>query len=147
MMSRKSKGINAERELIKLFWETKRWLACRVAGSGSSRYPAPDVIAGTANRKIAIECKTSKDDMKYIPRDDIFQLKEFALTFDAEPWVAVRFNRTEWYFLRPEQLEDTGTCRLVSKELAQQKGICFEQLAAVQREQNVDVRRLVCKFE
>ena len=129
-MSRKSKGINAERELIRLFWETKTWLACRVAGSGSSRYPAPDIIAGNAQRKIAIECKTSRDEMKYIPRDDIFQLKEFASTFGAEPWVAVRFDRTLWYFLRPEQLEDTGTCRLVSKKLAEGQGMTFGQFIA-----------------
>ncbi|HLD33662.1 MAG TPA: Holliday junction resolvase Hjc [Candidatus Nanoarchaeia archaeon] len=129
-MSRKSKGINAERELIKLFWETRKWLACRVAGSGVSRYPCPDIIAGKIGRKIAIECKASKDDMKYIPRDDIFKLKEFALTFEAEPWVAVRFDRTPWYFLRVDELEDTGTTRLVSKKMAEEKGLTFEQLVA-----------------
>ena len=68
--------------------------------------------------------------MKYIPRDDIFKLKEFALTFEAEPWVAVRFDRTPWYFLRVDELEDTGTTRLVSKKMAEEKGLTFEQLVA-----------------
>lgn len=45
-MSHKSKGINAEREIIHLFWSMPGWTACRVAGSGSMKYPSPDVIAG-----------------------------------------------------------------------------------------------------
>ena len=48
-MSRKSKGINAERELIRLFEDTNKWSACRVAGSGSSRYPSPDIIAASVD--------------------------------------------------------------------------------------------------
>jgi holliday junction resolvase Hjr len=127
-MSRKSKGIGAERELIKKFWETKTWLACRVAGSGSSRYPSPDVIAGNITRKLAIECKTAKGDMKYIPRDDVFQLMEFAQTFGAEPWIAMRFNREDWSFLRIEDLQATGTTRLISKKLVQECGLSFEDL-------------------
>ena len=46
-MSLKSKGINAERELIHKFWGVG-WGAVRVAGSGSMRYPSSDILA--ANR-------------------------------------------------------------------------------------------------
>ena len=53
-MSRKSKGINAERSLIHKFW-AHNWAAIRVAGSGSSKYPSPDVLAGNNLRKLAIE--------------------------------------------------------------------------------------------
>ena len=52
----KKKGINAERELIHMFWAEK-WAAIRVAGSGSSKYPSPDILAGNNLRKLAIECK------------------------------------------------------------------------------------------
>ena len=61
-MSRKSKGINAERELIHIFWKTKSWAACRVAGSGAIKYPAPDVLAGNGNILLAIECKACQGD-------------------------------------------------------------------------------------
>ena len=63
-MSRKSKGINAERELIHLFWKTNSWTAVRIAGSGSSKYPCPDILAANISRKIAIEAKSTKDKNK-----------------------------------------------------------------------------------
>ena len=59
-MSTKSKGINAERQLIHMFWSVK-WTACRIAGSGSSKYPSPDIIAANRARKLAIEAKITKE--------------------------------------------------------------------------------------
>ena len=59
-MSRKSKGINAERDLIHKFWNVEGWSAVRVAGSGSMKYPSADVLATNKLRRLAIECKTSK---------------------------------------------------------------------------------------
>jgi len=58
-MSQKSKGMNAERELIHLFWKSG-WAPLRVAGSGVARTPCPDVIAGNGIRRLAIEAKSSK---------------------------------------------------------------------------------------
>ena len=52
----KAKGINAERELVHLFHKFG-WSAVRIAGSGSSKYPCPDVLAGNGFRRIAIEAK------------------------------------------------------------------------------------------
>src|SRR3989344_4913219 len=111
-MSRKSKGINAERELIHKFWQ-QGWAATRVAGSGSSRYPSPDIIAGRGDKKIAIECKSSKEKYKYITKEELIQLKAFSEIFGAEPWIAVRFNNTPWYFIKTENLEEKGASFLV----------------------------------
>jgi Holliday junction resolvase len=64
-----------------------------VAGSGSSKYPSPDILAGNNSRKTAIECKASKSAAKYFTKEEISALKEFSTLFGAEPWVAVRFDR------------------------------------------------------
>lgn len=132
-MSRKSKGINAERELITLFW-SKGWASIRVAGSGSMRYPSADIIASNRLRRLAIECKSSKSKSKYLTKEEVEDLKTFAGLFGAEPWVAVRFDRTDWLFLVLEDLKDTGNNFLVSLELAKNKGLLFEEVIELKKE-------------
>ena len=63
-MNRKAKGTKGERELVKFFNESG-WACLRAPGSGSSRYPSPDIIAANAIRRIAIECKVTKNNKKY----------------------------------------------------------------------------------
>jgi holliday junction resolvase Hjr len=126
-MNHKSKGSNAERELVHFFWGIPGWSAIRVAGSGSSRFPCPDVLAGNRIRKLAIECKTVKQGNKYLSDEDIIQLKSFSGVFGAEPWIAVKF-RQEWFFLSIEDLKKTEKGYAVSKELAKSKGLIFEEL-------------------
>ena len=126
-MSRKSKGIGAERELIHMFWQTN-WSSHRIAGSGSSKYPSPDIIAGNNQRILAIECKTLKEGKKYFNQKEIKELNEFSQKFGAEPWLAMRFNRQPWFFLKPEDLEITGNCFAISQNLIKEKGITFQEL-------------------
>jgi len=127
-MSRKSKGINAERDLIHKFWSTGLWSAVRVAGSGSMRYPSADILASNKLRRLAIECKTSREKNKYLPKEDVLQLKTFAEIFGAEPWIAIKFDRKEWLFLSLDDLEDTGNNCLVSIDIAEKKGLLLEEL-------------------
>ena len=126
-MSRKSKGTNAERELVHLF-QANGWSAVRIAGSGSSKYPSPDVLASNAIRRVAVECKTLGRDKKYFTEDDLGQLKEFSVKFGTESWIGMRFDNQPWYFLNLEDLEKTGKNWAISLELAQQKGLKFEEL-------------------
>ena len=126
-MSRKSKGIGAERELIHLFW-SRNWASLRVAGSGSSRYPSPDVLAGNGNRRIAIECKSSRDMVKYLTAKEVSELEKFSRIFGAEPWIGIRFNDMKWYFLSLEDLKNSGSSFSVSVELAKKKGLEFDEL-------------------
>ena len=126
-MSRKSKGINAERDLVHKFWSVG-WGSCRIAGSGSMRYPSADVLATNKLRKLAIECKTAKKPWKYIEKEDIEQLKIFSELFNAEPYVAVKFNKKEWLFLTLEDLEETNKNFMINIEKAEIKGILFEEL-------------------
>jgi Holliday junction resolvase len=125
-MSRKSKGINAERELIHMLWE-KKWACLRTAGSGSMHFPAPDILASNKLRVVAIECKTTKKNKKYFPKEEIKQLKNFAEYFGAEPWIAVKFFRTNWYFLNTEDLRETKKSFVISKKNAESKGLLFNE--------------------
>ena len=126
-MSLKSKGINAERELIHLFWNND-WSAVRVAGSGNTQFPSPDILAGNAARKLAIEAKVTKTKYKHFPAEEISQLKEFSKKFGAEPWIAVKFNRNSWFFLSLDSLTQTGSNFSISLPLAKSKGLAFEEL-------------------
>jgi Holliday junction resolvase len=127
-MSRKNKGINAERDLIHKFWAIKDWGALRIAGSGSMRYPSADILATNKLRKLAIECKTAKKPWKYIEKEDIKQLKTFAELFNAEPYLAIKFSKKEWLFLTLEDLEETNRNFMINIEKAEIKGILFEEL-------------------
>lgn len=126
-MSQKSKGTNAERELIHLLW-SKGYAAVRVAGSGSSRYPSPDILAGNIQRKLAIECKSVKATSKYLPKEEVLALQEFCGTFGCEAWIGIRFARNEWFFVAPEDLRETPSSYMVSTELVKLKGILLDEL-------------------
>jgi len=123
-MSRKSKGINAERELIHLFW-ANGWAATRVAGSGASRYPTPDIIAGNGTAKLAVECKSGKGDYIYLEKPEIENLKKFSKIFGAEPVVGARFSNNNWFFVMADNLRETENNFVVTRE---ESGISFELL-------------------
>ncbi|MAH33085.1 Holliday junction resolvase [archaeon] len=127
-MSLKSKGINAERDLIHKFWGTKSWVAVRVAGSGSMKYPCADILASNKLRKLAIECKVTKDHKKYFEKKEIEDLKNFADYFGAEPWIAVKFKGHEWLFVSLEDLEETDKCFVADVNSAKNKGLLFEEI-------------------
>ncbi|MBD3309748.1 Holliday junction resolvase [Candidatus Woesearchaeota archaeon] len=126
-MSRKSKGCNAERELIHLFWNND-WGAVRVAGSGSIGWPSPDVLASNRLRKLAIECKASRGKYKYLTKEEVSQLREFSSRFGAEPWIGVKFNNKGWFFLNPEDLKETQKHFVVDTCTAKSKGLSFEEV-------------------
>jgi Holliday junction resolvase len=127
MVSRKKKGTNAERELVHMFWK-KGWAAVRVAGSGSSHYPSPDVLAGNNLRRLAIECKAVGAGSKYIPIEQIEDLITFSRLFGAEPWVGLRFNREEWLFVGIEDLKKTDSSYAFNLKTSKRKGLLFEEL-------------------
>jgi Holliday junction resolvase len=125
-MNTKAKGTGAERELIHLFWASS-WAAVRIAGSGSMKYPSPDVLASNKRRKIGIECKTTKSSYQYLAKDEITGLQAFCRLFGAEPWIGVKF-KSSWYFLSLDDLKETQKNFVVSQDLAKQKGLTFNEL-------------------
>ena len=126
-MNAKAKGTNAERELIHMFWANK-WAALRVAGSGSMTYPCPDIIASNATRTLAIECKSSGDLTRHLPKAQVEDLVTFAKMFGAEPWIGARFNDMKWAFFSIEDLNKSEKGYSVSVRMIKEKGLSFEQL-------------------
>ncbi len=129
-MNTKAKGTKGERELVKVFNENG-WVCIRAAGSGSSPYPSPDILAGNAMRRVAIECKVTAENKKYLLNEEIEQLRTFANKFGAEGWIGVRFPSEPWYFLMLEDIENTGKCWAISLELAKRKGLKVEELLGI----------------
>ena len=125
-MSRKSIGSNAERELLKKFWEMG-WPCIRSAGSGSMRHPSPDLLVGSINAGVAlaIECKTTKSNSVYLKKKEIRELKEFSNKFGAIPFVAVNFDK--WYFMSLDDLEEHDDSYGVRKHIAVRKGLLFDE--------------------
>jgi len=123
-MSRKSKGINAERDLVNLF-RKNNIVAIRVAGSGSTKYDSADIVAGNKNVKLAIECKTSADDKKYLSNDSIDQIRNFSNSFGAVPILAVKFDREKWGFFNLGRIKTTEAGFVISKE---DTGMSFEDI-------------------
>ena len=121
------KGAKTERELVHLFW-AQEWAACRVAGSGRQNYPAPDVIANKQGINLAIECKATKAESQYLEKREVEELKAYAARAGARALIALRFNNTPWIFLNPEDLDETPSSFVATKEKAQLRGTTFEQL-------------------
>lgn len=126
-MKHKIKGVNAERNLVHLFF-ANGWSAVRVAGSGSSRYPSPDILASNNKRLLAIECKTSRKKSLYIRKEEIQQLAEFCKAFGSETWLAVKFNKGDWKFLKKTDLKETEKNFCISIREAESRGAGFEEL-------------------
>ncbi|MFO7710579.1 MAG: Holliday junction resolvase Hjc [Candidatus Woesearchaeota archaeon] len=122
----KNKGTAGERELIHLFWK-EGWAAFRAAGSGSSTHPCPDLIAGNRLRRAGIECKRAKKTYKYISKKEIEDLQTFCQVFGAEPWIAVKFDGLEWFFLTIEDLKETQAGFVVTEDITRNKGLLFEE--------------------
>ncbi len=105
------KGIKFERELIHMFWQ-EGFAAVRVAGSGSSTYPSPDIIAGNGKKLFAIEVKMRASLPVYLNGEKIRELVMFSNLIRAEPYVALRLlkpkSKEKWRFFRVDMLEETG---------------------------------------
>jgi Holliday junction resolvase len=123
----KIKGIRGERDLIRMFWSAG-WAAIRSAGSGSQSYPSPDLLVGNKSRRLAIEAKVTKEDRKYFSHADVRQLTAFSEYFGAESWFAIKFLKNDWVFFSPEDLDQTDGSYVASVELADRKGLSFEEL-------------------
>jgi len=126
----KAKGSAAERELIHMLWDSG-WAAMRAAGSGSTQFPCPDIIAGNARRKIALECKITKDKYQYLKQKEIEELEKFCKMFGCEGYVAVKFAGHDWFFLMLEDLKDTGSGFSITPDQSVNKGLLFDELIEV----------------
>jgi holliday junction resolvase Hjr len=129
-MSTKSKGSNAERELIHMFW-SKGFAAIRSAGSGSMKYPSPDLLVAKNNKILAIECKITKNTSKYFEKREIEELAHFSKIFNSISYIAIKFKANEWFFLEINQLIEKEKSFMIDIKTAKQKAKTFEELLNV----------------
>ena len=90
-MSNKSKGSNAERELLKKFTE-HGWRAARVAGSGVNDDSPCDLIAGKLGfgKRLAVECKSTRKTTQYISKEQMEDFIIFSSMMGLNPVIAVK---------------------------------------------------------
>lgn len=126
-MTAKSRGISAERELVHLLQE-KGFSAIRIAGSGNTKAPSADVLAGNGVRIFAFECKILAGDNRYMPKEQICDFIQFARTFGAEPWLAIKHLHNGWKFVLVEDLKESSTQFRVDPQMLDIRGVLLEQL-------------------
>ncbi len=125
--NKKKKGCDAERELQHMFWK-EGWACVRVAGSGSTRHPSPDIIASNGKYILAIEIKVINSFYKYIKKEQVDELKEFSKKFGAQPWIAIKFKRKPWMFISVEDMKETTKGYVIDIDKGNIVGLKFEEL-------------------
>ncbi len=129
-MGTKAKGTRSERELFRMFWENG-WACLRTAGSGSTSFPAPDLIAGKNGRLLVIECKSGAGNYRYLDKKEVEELIFFAESFGAEAWIGARYDRIGWFFIPARELASSGPNNfVVHLKHVSEKGKKFEDLTA-----------------
>jgi Holliday junction resolvase len=100
----KSKGGVYERELLRLFFDNG-FSGVRVAGSGASSMPSPDLVIGRAGEVLAFEVKSTVNDYVYISKAQLDNLLSFSHVFGAKPLVAVKFINRGWRFFEAPEID------------------------------------------
>lgn len=96
----KRKGSVYERELLSLFHGIG-FSGVRVAGSGCSSFPSPDLVVGSLGKSFSVEVKATKNDFVYVNNEQIQQLLEFSANFGSTPLIGVKFIGKGWRFFSP----------------------------------------------
>jgi len=111
----KGKGSRFERDLIGELWKNG-FAAIRVAGSGVSHFPCPDIVAGNRGKVLAIEVKMRTSLPLYLSKEEIEKLRKFSEIFGAEELVALKLPRKDWKFFRIKDLCETGKGYRIDEE-------------------------------
>ncbi len=125
------KGADAERELIHKMWELG-FAVVRVAGSGATVLPAPDVVALNRERKLAFECKAWSAKNLSIPAGQMEELKKWCSRAGAELYIAWKIPNSGWYFLREGHFNRTGKNYTISRKSALAKALRISVVAGMQ---------------
>jgi Holliday junction resolvase len=121
-MTRYRKGANAERELIHVLFE-RGFSVVRVAGSGKTALPAPDLIALRHGRILAFESKAWAASNLSIPALQMNELVSWSNRAGAEVYIAWKVPHKGWFFLKPAQLKKTPKAFTISRKNALRQGI------------------------
>jgi len=121
-MSKYRKGSDAERELQQTLWNMGM-AVIRVAGSGASLLPAPDLIAMSKKKKLAFECKAWDSAYLTIPKKQMLELKEWSGKAGADFFIAWKIPYRGWLFLPEKAFTKTEKAYTISKSKAKKKSL------------------------
>ena len=130
----KKRAADYERVLVNRFWESGFAVMRAPSSSGTSKMPRPDVLAGSSEKNLllALEIKTSRQNVFYVQKEQIEGLIEFARRIGGKPYLAVKFvgKRMDFLFLAvPESLtESKGDSYRISLNNLKEKGIDYSTL-------------------
>ncbi|MEM1578615.1 MAG: Holliday junction resolvase Hjc [Archaeoglobaceae archaeon] len=127
----RSKGSRFERDLIEELWK-QGFAAIRVAGSGVSHFPCPDIVAGNGKRFFAFEVKMRSSLPLYISFEEIEKLNKFSSLFGAQALIALKLPRKKWRFFRVEDLSKTGRGYRIDEEVYANGADIFELRGLIQ---------------
>ena len=127
LRNKKQKGTVAENELIHKFWENN-YAALRTAGSGSSKYPSPDLLVSNSNKVMALEIKVINSNKKYFKKKEISELEEFSKIFGCESWVGIKFIENQWFFIPTFELKQKNESFMISLVDCKKIGFKFEDI-------------------
>ncbi|MBN1940684.1 MAG: hypothetical protein JW772_00720 [Candidatus Diapherotrites archaeon] len=130
-MSRYRKGANAERELIHLLFD-KGFSVVRTAGSGKTALPAPDLIALKVGKHLAFECKAWASGNLSIPIASFEEFISWCTRAGVEAYLAWKYPRAGWYFLKPGAFHKTAKFYAISKKEAEHNNQYLEVVTGQQ---------------
>jgi len=132
-MAHYKKGADAERELIHMLFE-KGFSVVRVAGSGKTSLPAPDILALTPQKKIAFECKAWSKKNLNIEAAQMAELVGWAERAGTELFVAWKVPHKGWLFLPPKALSKTPKGHSISLKNALKCALNFNVVSGSQKQ-------------
>ena len=100
----------------------------RIAGSGTSPLPAPDIIAIKNKRIVAVECKARKAKNLAISIGQGGELLDWAEKAGGEPWIGWKIPRKGWFFLKTGQMRDTGRFFTINQANEMSKGKSLDEV-------------------
>ena len=129
-MAHYAKGANAERELIHTLSDMG-FAVLRVAGSGVSPLPSPDVVALKDGRILAFECKAWKGNYLAIPCVTMNDETNWAKTAGAEFFIGWKIPREGWLFVKVSHFHNAGKNFMISIEEAKKNSVSLQTLTGL----------------
>ncbi len=127
-----NKGAAAERELIHKLYNSGFSVA-RVAGSGSSTLPCPDLLAFNSKKKLAFESKAHNSNYLNISHEQIDSMQEWADNAKIDFFVGWKIPRQGWLFLKKSDFKKNKKNYSISLIQAKKKGLSFNVLTGRQK--------------
>ncbi len=130
----KKRATDYERDLGDRFWELGFAVMRAPSSSGTTKYPRPDLLVGSAKRNkiIAIELKTARKDLFYISKKQVDGLIQFSELFGAEPYIAVKYvgKRMQYRFLHAlyDLEQSRGESYRMTSSFVKEKGKLIDDL-------------------